>query len=43
MLGNAGDERALPALERALGDAEPLVRDAAAWAIERIEGRRVAD
>src|SRR5437016_2026471 len=32
--------RALPALRRALGDAEPLVRDAAAWAIARIEGPR---
>jgi epoxyqueuosine reductase len=35
-LGNLGDERALPVLEKALNDAEPLIRDAAAWAIERI-------
>ncbi|HEY1378136.1 MAG TPA: tRNA epoxyqueuosine(34) reductase QueG [Gemmataceae bacterium] len=39
VLGNTGDERALPALRRALEDAEPLVRDAASWAIERIAGR----
>jgi epoxyqueuosine reductase len=37
VLGNRGDARALPALERALGDAEPLVREAAHWAIERIQ------
>jgi epoxyqueuosine reductase len=35
-LGNSGDPKALPALRRALEDAEPLIRDAAAWAIERI-------
>jgi epoxyqueuosine reductase len=39
VLGNAGDARALPALERATHDAEPLVREAAAWAIERIRRR----
>jgi epoxyqueuosine reductase len=38
-LGNCGDESALPALRRALDDPEPMVRDAAAWAIERVEGR----
>ena len=37
VLGNAGDPAALPALRRALADPEPLVREAAAWAIERIE------
>lgn len=36
-LGNAGDANALPALQQALEDADPLVRDAAAWAIRRIE------
>jgi len=36
ILGNQGDPAALPALRRALADPEPLVRDAAAWAIERI-------
>jgi epoxyqueuosine reductase len=35
-LGNLGDPAALPALERALADPEPLVREAARWAIERI-------
>lgn len=39
-LGNVGDEAALPALRRALGDDEAIVREAARWAIERIEGRR---
>jgi epoxyqueuosine reductase len=37
VLGNSGDDAALPALRRALDDPEPLVRDAAAWAIARIE------
>jgi epoxyqueuosine reductase len=39
VLGNAGDPAALPALRRALDDPEPLVREAAAWAIARIEER----
>src|SRR5262249_5296783 len=37
VLGNSGDPAALPALRRALADPAPLVREAAAWAIERIE------
>jgi epoxyqueuosine reductase len=37
-LGNVGDARDLPALAEALGDAEPLVRAHAAWAIGRIGG-----
>jgi epoxyqueuosine reductase len=40
VLGNRGDPAALPALYRALQDAEPLVRDAARWAIDRIETLR---
>ncbi|HEY3789186.1 MAG TPA: 4Fe-4S double cluster binding domain-containing protein, partial [Urbifossiella sp.] len=36
VLGNVGDVRALPALERALGD-EQVIAEAAAWAIERIK------
>jgi epoxyqueuosine reductase len=36
VLGNRGDPAALPALRRALDDPEPLVRDAARWAIDRI-------
>jgi epoxyqueuosine reductase len=39
VLGNVGDARALPALEQALGDPEEVIRDAAAWAIERIRQR----
>ncbi len=42
VLGNVGDEQALPALEKALADPEPLVREAAAWAIERIRSRAAA-
>jgi epoxyqueuosine reductase len=36
-LGSQGDPAALPALRRALEDGEPLVREAAAWAIGHIE------
>src|SRR5207253_5105715 len=35
-LGNQGNRAALPALEKALADPEPLIREAAAWAIARI-------
>lgn len=38
VLGNSGDVSALPALKAALSDSEPLVRDAAAWAIEQFAG-----
>lgn len=38
-LGNCGDASALPALERAATDAEPLVAEHAAWAIARIRAR----
>jgi epoxyqueuosine reductase len=37
VLGNLGQEAALPALRRALADPEPVVREAARWAIARIE------
>ncbi|HIE51964.1 MAG TPA: tRNA epoxyqueuosine(34) reductase QueG [Armatimonadetes bacterium] len=37
-LGNSGDRRAVPALIRALGDAEPLVRAHAAWALGQLGG-----
>lgn len=40
VLGNSGDATALPALCRALEDAEPVVREAARWAIDQIERRR---
>jgi epoxyqueuosine reductase len=36
-LGNRADPADLPALRRALIDADPVVRDAAQWAVERIE------
>jgi epoxyqueuosine reductase len=39
VVGNRGDVSALPALERALDDPEPLVREAARWAIDRITAR----
>ena len=39
VLGNVGDARALPALEKALADGEDVIRDAAAWAIARIRQR----
>jgi epoxyqueuosine reductase len=39
-LGNVGDERALPALERAAADPEPLIAEHARWAIAAIIARR---
>lgn len=42
-LGNCGDESALPALEAALDDPEPLVREHAAWAIKNIQEKQDAD
>jgi len=38
-LGNIGDETARPALEHAVNDPEPLVREHAAWAIQRLRQR----
>jgi epoxyqueuosine reductase len=38
-LGNTGDMHALPVLNRALEDSEPMVREHAKWAIEKIEQR----
>jgi len=35
-LGNAGDVSALPVLEKALADPEPLIREHAQWAIDQI-------
>ncbi len=40
VLGNTGHASALPALERALLDAEPLVREHAAWAVDQIRRRQ---
>jgi len=45
-LGNWGDPAAVPALVRALGDVEPLIRGHAAWALGRIgtgEARRALE
>jgi epoxyqueuosine reductase len=39
-LGNVGDETALPALQKACEDAEPLIAEHAQWAIRQIEFRR---
>lgn len=41
-LGNCGDERALPSLERAAQDPEPLIAEHACWAIEQIQARTAA-
>jgi len=38
-LGNIGDRSALPALEKASRDAEPLIVEHARWAMDRIDGR----
>ena len=38
-LGNEGDPTAIPALEKALKDIEPLVRDHARWALDRIKSK----
>ena len=40
VLGNVGTAEDVPALTRALEDPEPLVREHAAWALERIRSRR---
>jgi len=38
-LGNWGDARAVPALTQALADPDPLVREHAAWALDRVRKR----
>ncbi|HEY7329082.1 MAG TPA: tRNA epoxyqueuosine(34) reductase QueG [Gemmataceae bacterium] len=40
VLGNKREPAALPALRRALEDTDPVVREAARWAIEQIESSR---
>lgn len=37
-LGNAGDMRAIPALQRATADVEPLIAEHARWALDRLAG-----
>jgi epoxyqueuosine reductase len=39
VLGNTGSSEAIPALEKAVEDSDPVVRDAARWALERIAER----
>ncbi len=39
-LGNTGDESALPRLQKAAEDSEPLIAEHARWAISEIESRR---
>jgi epoxyqueuosine reductase len=38
-LGNVGDKNALPALQKASEDSEPLIAEHARWAVERITAR----
>jgi epoxyqueuosine reductase len=42
VLGNTGNVEDIPALRQALGDPEPLVREHAAWALERLARRSEA-
>jgi epoxyqueuosine reductase len=42
VLGNRGAASALPALEQVVNDPDPVVAEAARWAIERIENRQFA-
>ena len=39
-LGNTGDQSALPALQKAAGDSEPLIAEHARWAMEQINDAR---
>ena len=41
-LGNVGDKSALPVLQKAAGDTEPLIAEHARWAIMQIESRQEA-
>jgi epoxyqueuosine reductase len=38
-IGNSGDRGLLPGAERLIRDPDPVVRDAAAWAVRRLGGR----
>ncbi|MDR4022915.1 MAG: HEAT repeat domain-containing protein [Eubacteriales bacterium] len=39
VMGNSGDEKYLPSLEKALHDEYPLIREYSAWALGRIGGK----
>ncbi len=41
--GNSGDASLIPSLNQCLADEEPLVRDAAAWALEKLGGHSLQD
>ena len=41
-LGNTGDATALPALERAANDADPLIAEHARWGIDQIQRKYAA-
>lgn len=40
-LGNVGDASALPALQNAATDREPLIAEHAQWAMEQIQARQL--
>ncbi len=40
VLGNQRCIRAIPILERCLEDSEPIIREAAAWALQKIKGQK---
>jgi epoxyqueuosine reductase len=40
-LGNIGDDSALPALQKAAVDAEPLIAEHAQWAVTQIQARHL--
>lgn len=43
LLGNTGDRAVLPALRKAMQDLEPMIADAAAWAIRRLERDKTSE
>jgi len=43
VMGNIGDASDLPALEKAAQDRDDLVREHAAWAIDRIRNRMTGE
>lgn len=39
-LGNVGDKTALPALEKACMDSEPVIAEHARWAMDRVKSKK---